>query len=139
MGYLHLSLDRVPIITFRGPMQALDNGEWMTIMNGRVYRWFPGEQTLKQRKNRDHFQLVIEDLPEGMTETFLIQDRSFCENFKIKSFKIITSPKKVRKLVAFFESYNDQERALRTSKFNLFGKEYKQISDQQFKKEREGF
>ena len=120
---------KATIVMRRSYMQALDNGEWMTTMNGRGYRWFPGSWTLQQRRKRDHFQLVIEDLPEEMTETYMIQDQKFCDNFKVKSFKIITSPNKVRKLVAFFESYGDQEKALRTDTFSLFNKGYRWIND----------
>ncbi|CAB4417791.1 unnamed protein product [Rhizophagus irregularis] len=90
---------------------------WTTDLGGIPVRWFPASWTLRERKQREKFQAVIHDIPEGLTMATLWQDRKpsmFLTTCGASAFKIIQTSKGKRKLVGYFENWEATLKALGT-------------------------
>jgi len=53
------------------PLHAYLRGDWIVSLGGIPVRWFPAEYTLKERKQRERFVLVVKNVPDTMTNANL--------------------------------------------------------------------
>jgi hypothetical protein len=83
-------------------------GDWCTLLGEVLVRWFPSEWNLKERKERERFQAVLQNLPEDLTLDKLIrngQPTEFLNSLGFKSFKLVKTVNGKRKLIGYFESW----------------------------------
>ncbi|RIA90106.1 hypothetical protein C1645_738101 [Glomus cerebriforme] len=80
---------------------------WQTALGSTIVRWFPGDWTLKMRKERLHHQAVIRNLPDDLTELkiYMEVDATIHNHFKL--IKIVKDNKGKKKLIGFFEKQAD--------------------------------
>ena len=57
------------------PLQAFLHGDWLVALGGLPVRWYPGNFTLKERKNREKFVSVINNIPDTMTRHYTSMER----------------------------------------------------------------
>ena len=109
---------------------AFAREDWTVSLGSILVRWFSKNFTLKERKSREHFSLVVNNILDEMTNELLFQDRTaheFLRNVRVKSFKIIKLQDGTRKLIGYFEKISDlKETQEMTFVFN--GKEYNWLS-----------
>jgi len=117
---------RVKIEMNAPTLTSFDKGTWMHELDNLPIRWFPGTWTLKQRKNREKFKLVINSLPETIAATESRTDTRYglLHRFEVRSHKIIKTTKGDLQLIGYFEKYEDVQRAL-NAKFQLEDKDYR--------------
>ena len=102
---------------------------YVNLNDGITVRWYPGDWTLKERKQRSEFCAVIHDSPAELNTELLIKDQQFLIKFGIKSYKIIRLNNNKNKFIAYFENFDVRRAALHTPAFQLFGMERKWITD----------
>jgi len=88
--------------------QLYNQGVWSLFLDDILVRWYPIEWQLKERKERERFQVTIKDLPEDLTMDKLIVDHQpteFLNSLGLKYFKIVTNVKKQRKLIGYVETW----------------------------------
>ena len=98
---------------------AFDHHSWCFKLGPVVVRWFPGNWTLKQRRNRKVFTAKVEGLPESIANDPLLfqdfdrQDRFF-KDFGFSSYKIVKQHDKRYTLIGYFPNYEELKTALET-------------------------
>jgi hypothetical protein len=99
---------RVIIELADNPLQAFNRGDWVVSLGGIPVRWFPGTFTLKERKQREKFYAVINNIPETMTteNLFSYQANQFLTNAGVKAFKIIKDSSGSAKLLCYFKKFD---------------------------------
>jgi hypothetical protein len=93
---------------------AFDEESWVALLGKFFVCWFPTHWTLKERKRREIFQAVLYDVSDTMMYESLIVDANahpFLRDAKAKSYKLVKIPDGSIKLIAFFESWADLQRA----------------------------
>ncbi|CAB4415329.1 unnamed protein product [Rhizophagus irregularis] len=91
-----------------------NDGVWTAPLGGLPVRWFPANWDLKQRKERERFQVVLKGVPASVTTATLYPDNpahSVLVPLGCKAFKIIQD-RGTRKLITYYESWADLEKVL---------------------------
>jgi hypothetical protein len=130
---------------------------WTVFLDDILVRWYPIEWQLKERKERERFQVTIKDLPEDLTMDKLIVNRQpteFLNSLGLKAFKIVTNVKKQRKFIGYVETWQalqlrisnptiwndvtlDWQRHQPPSSFNKRNKNNTRTQDSSFKKNKD--
>src|ERR1043165_9507509 len=76
---------------------AHNKGDWIAPLAGLPVRWYPAQWNLQERKERERFQAVLQDIPESLTMASLIPEAKlhlaiYANN--IKAFKIVQTTDK---------------------------------------------
>ncbi|RIA88713.1 hypothetical protein C1645_825942 [Glomus cerebriforme] len=93
-----------------------------------IVRWFPGDWTLGMRKERFHYQAVIHNIADDLTEKDLFLDENNTRLNQAKSYKIVKDTKGNRKIIGFFEKQADVIKACQAS-ITFKNVEYKWVRD----------
>jgi hypothetical protein len=104
---------------------AFDGESWVALLGKFFVRWFPAQWTLKERKRHEIFQASLYDIPDTMTYETLIVDANahpFLRDVKAKSYKLVKIPDGSTKLIAYFKSWADLQRAKKMA-VNWIGQE----------------
>ncbi len=84
-------------------------GDWQVDLGKIPVRWFPISWSLKDRKEYERFQGVIEDLPPSFTTDLMWTDGHLHELLStqsgLKAFKIVQYEGNRRKLIGYFDSW----------------------------------
>lgn len=56
-------------------------------LNDLQVRWYPSNWTLRERKARDQFQAVLENISNELTTKILQKDRSLLQRYKLKCLR----------------------------------------------------
>ena len=84
-------------------------GDWQVDLGKIPIRWFPISWSLKDRKEYERFQGVIEDLPPSFTTDLMWTDGHLHELLStqsgLKAFKIVQYEGNRRKLIGYFDSW----------------------------------
>jgi len=99
---------RVKVELAENPLQAFLRHDWMVSLGGIPVRWYPGNFTLKERKQRERFVSVINDIPESMTTEALYHfaPHQFLTIAEVKGFKVIKTSNGSRKLLGYYETFD---------------------------------
>ncbi|GBC02743.1 hypothetical protein RclHR1_04790012 [Rhizophagus clarus] len=91
-------------------MHAFDTWErdrlWIAPLGPVVVRWFPASWSLKERKERERFQAVVQGPPDSFTaDALAVKEHltNFINPLRIKAFKEVKNPDSTRKMIAYFE------------------------------------
>ncbi|GBB91299.1 hypothetical protein RclHR1_01850009 [Rhizophagus clarus] len=105
-------------------MHAFDTWErdhlWIAPLGPVVVRWFPASWSLKERKERERFQAVVQGPPDSFTaEALAVKEHltNFVNPLHIKAFKEVKNPDGTRKMIAYFESWEDLQNILSKESF----------------------
>ena len=82
----YLSL-KATVILRKRYLESLDKGEWHIDLDGKMVRWYPGSWTLKERKERDQFQAVVDSVPDEFTDEFIKNNPEFVTKYNLKYYK----------------------------------------------------
>ena len=107
----------VKIELHEAPLQAFLWNNWLVSLGGIPVRWFSGNFSLKERKMREKFVSVINNIPDTMMTEALYQHNAihnFLTMTGIKAFKIVKNPDGTRKLLGFYETFDAQREGLDT-------------------------
>ncbi|GES84239.1 hypothetical protein GLOIN_2v1765605 [Rhizophagus clarus] len=105
-------------------MHAFDTWErdhlWIAPLGPVVVRWFPASWSLKERKERERFQAVVQGPPDSFTaDALAVKEHltNFINPLHIKAFKEVKNPDSTRKMIAYFESWEDLQNILSKESF----------------------
>src|SRR5215472_2713670 len=108
---------RVTIEMYDTPFQVFMSGSWMVALGGIPVRWFPGYYTLKERKQRERFVSVMNNIPDSLTYDALYHGTSqnaFLKTACVKAIKIIKNPDGTRKMLGYYDSFDIQREMIDT-------------------------
>ena len=108
---------RVKIELNDSPYNSFMSGDWMVALGGIPVRWFPGNYTLKERKQRECFVSVMNNIPDSLTNNALYlgtSSNAFLKTAGVKAIKIIKNPDGTRKMLGYYESFDKQKEMLET-------------------------
>jgi hypothetical protein len=98
----------------------------MYTLGSMSVHWFPAEWTLSQRKQREKFALVVNNVLAEVHDTILWsrnKPHEFLAQFNTKSYKAIKMAKGDRLIIGFFEKLEDLVKVKKMT-FQLHGKDY---------------
>ncbi|GBB91298.1 hypothetical protein RclHR1_01850008 [Rhizophagus clarus] len=93
---------------------------WIAPLGPVVVRWFPASWSLKERKERERFQAVVQGPPDSFTaDALAVKEHltNFINPLHIKAFKEVKNPDSTRKMIAYFESWEDLQNILSKESF----------------------
>ncbi|GBB88400.1 hypothetical protein RclHR1_14990001 [Rhizophagus clarus] len=93
---------------------------WIAPLGPVVVRWFSASWSLKERKERERFQIVVQGPPNSFTADVLAVKEhltNFINPLCIKAFKEVKNPDGSRKMFAYFESWEDLQNILSKESF----------------------
>ncbi|GBC00167.1 hypothetical protein RclHR1_37710001 [Rhizophagus clarus] len=94
---------------------------WIAPLGPVVVRWFPASWSLKERKERERFQAVVQGPLDSFTaDALAVKEHltNFINPLRIKAFKEVKNPDSTHKMIAYFESWEDLQNI-----WNHFGTE----------------
>ncbi|GES87429.1 hypothetical protein GLOIN_2v1662849 [Rhizophagus clarus] len=105
-------------------MHAFDTWErdhlWIAPLGPVVVRWFPASWSLKERKERERFQAAVQGPPDSFTaDALAVKEHltNFVNPLHIKAFKEVKNPDGTRKMIAYFERWEDLQNILNKESF----------------------
>ena len=109
---------RVKIVLSDYYYNLYQTGIWSLFLGDILVRWFPIEWSLKDRQERERFQVAIKDLPEDLTYDSLIDGNldatEFFKSLGLKHFKLIQTVNKKRKLIGYVETWQQLNKRICT-------------------------
>ncbi|GBB89622.1 hypothetical protein RclHR1_16360002 [Rhizophagus clarus] len=87
------------------------NKSWMALLNALPVQWFPAFWSLKERKERERYQVVIEHPPEDMNTTTLAlkENINFLIQRDICMFKEVKFPDGSRKIIGYLSTWDNMK------------------------------
>ncbi|GBC07606.1 hypothetical protein RclHR1_07570002 [Rhizophagus clarus] len=85
-----------------------------------VVCWFPASWSLKEHKERERFQAVVQGPPDSFTaDALAVKEHltNFINPLHIKAFKKVKNPDGTRKMIAYFESWEDLQNIISKESF----------------------
>ncbi|GBB86229.1 hypothetical protein RclHR1_12670002 [Rhizophagus clarus] len=101
-------------------LKCYNGGDWTVNLEGIPVRWFPAFWNLSEKKQYEKFQAVIYNIPEDMTDTSLFPNgrpHQFLLDSGIKSFKIVKEVDGSRKLIGYFDTWDNVSVCINNSQF----------------------
>ncbi|GBB94431.1 hypothetical protein RclHR1_23530001 [Rhizophagus clarus] len=93
---------------------------WIAPLGPVVVCWFPAFWSLKERKERERFQAVVQRPPDSFTaDTLAVKEHltNFINPLHIKAFKEVKNPDGTCKMIAYFKSWEDLQNILSKESF----------------------
>ncbi|GES89289.1 hypothetical protein GLOIN_2v1473242 [Rhizophagus clarus] len=97
-------------------MEYNTNKSWMAPLNALPVRWFPALWSLKERKERERYQVVIEQPPEDMNTTTLALKENISSLIQrdIRMFKEVKLPDGSRKIIGYLSTWDNMKECIDT-------------------------
>ncbi|GBB96159.1 hypothetical protein RclHR1_00270005 [Rhizophagus clarus] len=93
---------------------------WIAPLGPVVVRWFPASWSLKERKERERFQAVVQGPLDSFTaDALAVKEHltNFINPLHIKAFKEVKNPDGSRKMIVYFESWEDLQNIISKESF----------------------